>query len=50
MGSKETRETAKAALQMKDDHDTDQGGVRGGGQRCLDSKYILMVEQSGLDD
>ena len=48
MGSKETREEDKATFQMRDNCDT--GSIRGGGERWLDMKYILMVEQSGLDD
>lgn len=50
MGSKETREKAKASFQMSDDHSTDQGDVSRDGERRQDLKYILMTEQSGLND
>lgn len=50
MGSKETREKTKAAFQMRGDDDTVQRGDGGGGERWLDSRHILTVEQSGLGD
>lgn len=49
-GSKETREKVKAAFQVRADGDTDQGFDKGADERQLDSKRVVMVEQSGLND
>lgn len=50
MESKRTREKAKAPFQVNNGCDAKQGGIRRDGERWWDSKYILRVEQSGLDD
>lgn len=49
-GSTETREKVKAAFQVRADGDTDQGFDKGADERQLDSKRVVMVEQSGLND
>ena len=49
MGSKEIREKAQTAFQRRHGRDTDQRGIRRGGERGAGYlKYTFLMEQSGL--